>query len=691
MFQENIIVGQSEVCNTIVTALENLTGKSKPSILLINGETALGKTHILKYFHEAAKDTYSLQSIYFQCEAPIGKINVGNIQPLQPFIKAIDVFKLRKGFSAKKKFYVKASMSLLSAIPLLGDVIAAVKDIGRDYREYKFDEVGESDSLESTTLQDFYNALGALTQDAPAVIFIDDFHFSDPQSIALLNMFAMASPMPLSFVISYKKSVAESISSPLVTFIAEHTGAANVSLTELFPMATQDINKFCKLFFEHYIPNDKFETWIYNHSFGTPGVIIEYLKYFKKYSPFNPDGTLNPNFGDTDYLPSSVHSAFSHVLDTLSEDEKNLLAVCSAEGREFTALVISELIRTDLLQTIRMLRSVQNKTGIIRSIGAQMRYGSRTTVYEFTQALYYSHFENMLEYEEKVALHGHIASMLKQLYDSAENESVRRQIAPYLAGHSSESGDDDTTKSMLVAVAEAAKELGSGETVQTIFDEYKNISQNDDDEDAAAKQINAFQEIFRTMPNFNFDVPEATAAPTQAAPAEITASAGESFLRERNHLANMFHERQFKDVSDRAIEYYEMNKVNLRHSEQLQLLTIATKALIEFGNFSGAEQYANMASDALEKGVDVVSECMFLNVYAILRLRQRRVPEARGLLEMAAKKSVYLPPEMKLLTLANVALFKAEFEPGKEAKYFAAVEKLARSLDFKEFADDVLH
>ena len=444
-----MIIGQEENLAKFQDAFDRLKHDQKGSIICLSGETGMGKSFLMHRLTEKLHEE-SVATVYVNSQAPIGNFNIGNIQPMLPFSRTVEKLLSRDYLSAKKKFYKNAGITMLASIPITGDIFYAVKELGRDWREYKKDKSSRGGKALNEALRDYFDTISSFVEKMPLVLFLDDMQWTDHQSVELLSYFAdQIEDMPLIICVAYRKSLLESIGSPMISFIDEKTKKFDhVSEIELKPFSQEQIEICAKQSLENYNHSEIFLNWMQRHTIGTPGVVAEYMKYFLEYSPFDSEGNFKEDISTSEFLPTSVHTAFSQVLDKLSEEERNTLSICSAEGREFTATIVSSLLNTDILQTIRKLRHLQQTTQIVRSVGASMRYGVKTTVYQFTQAFYYNYFENSLEYEENQALHGEIAALLKQRYNDAESEAVRKEIAPYLAAHSVESGDKDTAKSV---------------------------------------------------------------------------------------------------------------------------------------------------------------------------------------------------------------------------------------------------
>lgn len=522
---------------------------------------------------------------------------------------------------------------------------------------------------------------------------IDDFHWSDAQSVELLDIFAEdITSLPVIIVIALRKSIISSQASPLILFMDSRVEKSeNVFGIKLAELTKENIADLSHKYINNYKSNKKFESWIYDNSLGVPGAVTEYLRYFNENSPFKSDGKLIDNFEKSDFLPSTIHSTFSKTIEKLTDEQKNILSICSSEGRECTALIISSLLNTDILTTIKKLRSIQQKTGVIRSIGAHKRYGVKTTIYEFTQAFYKKYFESLLEYEEYVSLHGQIASLLRQKYEEAESEALKHEIAPYLAAHSSESGDEETAKSMLLVSAKAAQKFGNTELLKEIYNRFTDIG-SIDEKDETNPDMLAFKEIMKGLKTSEstLEVPEYNSEETGELNGNNSRTHYEDFTSARKIIVEYYHNNRFDEAVEYALDFINKNDEELRSSEKSQLLAIAIKSYIESGQIDLAENYADQALHLIETHHDPIAECFVMNALAVLRHKQNRKDEMFVFLKKAAHRAMSLSPELRLLTLANIALLTEKDEPLKSRRYYDSVRKLASELNFEQFSEDVL-
>ncbi|MES2765234.1 MAG: AAA family ATPase [Bacteroidota bacterium] len=682
IFEHQPIVARTEQLGTLRAQLQLLKSK-KGSVICIAGESAFGKTTLLRAFAgEASRDT-EINVIYAECQAPVGAFNLGNLQPFLPFARALEELLSHESTTAKKKLALNIGMTVLSTIPLAGDLFYAFKEISRDVKDFKKDK-----SFKSTNpaVREYFDAFKNYSDSMPLVLLLDDMQWSDAQSVELLKALAAEiTNLPIMLVVAYRPSLVEKTGIPLAGFLQDFKkDTAFIKHLEVSEFSLKDISDCCRALLKNYKPNQKFEEWLLVRSGGVPGIVVEYLRYFQKFSPFRADGSFNEeNFKD-EFLPASVSAAFEKQLEELSEEDRTILAIASAEGIESTAFVMADLLNTDVLTTIKKLRSITQRTGILRSMGAHARYGVRTTVYQFTKTFYYTHFENTLEYEEKLALHAQIAALLNRQFEQTDSEELRRQLAPYIAAHSSEAGDDELTKEMLLKSAETAEKVGSREMAETAFKEFQSReieTEIKSDLQEKFEKILADEEISDETPDENL----------------LKTSGGEAVVKAPFDFQMAWHEivqyhlnGDFKNAETKALDYSERFKMQLLTSERALFLILAARAATELSELDRAEDLCMQASALTSDAADISTECLLLNAFAAIRLRQNQFDEAHNFLLKAAEQSLKLPQEMRLLTISNIALLLEDRDPAQAAKYRSAATKMSTSLRFNGFAREAL-
>ena len=705
------LVGQFSTCQTIEDRIQALL-KGSGSILCISAESGYGKTHLLRYFFEECRLRSSLAAAIAECEAPQGKISTSNIQPLLPFTVLIEQLLDKKNVSPEKKLALNIGLTTLATVPFIGEVFYAVKEMSRDWKQFKKEKSNTQDVNISSGSADFFDSLCALSEKQPLILFIDDFHWADPQSVELLNYISLSiEKLRIMLVISYRKSIVETKASPFLSFIMQHQDRhQSIPFLQLEPLDTTDTYALASIFLNDYERNLKFEQWLLKQSDGVAGIISEFLGYLSTKPELLIGNRYEIALENKHLLPANITTAFAQIIENMSDDDRNTLSVCSAEGRQFSVTMVASLLNIDILTTIKKLRHVQLSSGVIKSLGLGNRYGEKTTLYEFTQTYYHTFFNNSLEFEEHEALHSRIAQLLQYKFNTAESESVRRQIAPYLAAHSAESGDSETAKSMLLFTATAAQAYGSNEAISATYKSYLMLEGRSDENASDVESsdaikndfgivnediaINGFKEIFSnvSMVQKKHDSDDSETIQENGTIVNGNSQNDDShkdFISMRNRLVDAYHNNEFEKVIEKTIFY--INNSILNPAEKIQLYSFAIRACIEIDHLEEAAKFSLQAKEYLSSNNDPIAECLYLNVCGLLKFHENQPEQAIEVLEDAAAKAATLPPELQLLTLSNIAQVVRHVNPKEAASYYSAVRQLCSSLNFNDFAADLFN
>lgn len=633
---------------------EQLRKSGRGSVVWVPAEAGYGKTALLNYFEEETRTAYtSLSIVYAQTQAPIGTTRIGSLQPLFPFTRIVEQLAKKETVSPEKKLAFNIGMSVLGLIPVIGEFPFLVKELRRDFQEFKLEK--KSGKSYSTAATELYEVLKNYAEKSPLVLLFDDMHYTDAQSVEVLSLFLSdIARLPIMIVIAYRPAAAKDVISPLLPLYEEYKpDSATIYQVRLSELSMVDITKACQTILPKYSKHEEFEQWLWAKSSGIPGLLFEYLHYFSKKSPFDEQGSLIANFHDDTIVPTSLHSTFARLVEQLDDEERTLLALCSAEGRECTVHIVSKLLNTDTLTTIRKMRSVQRKTGIITSIGAQNRYGIKTTVYQFTQAFYQQFFHNTLEYEEKVTLHRQISELLRLQYSESDDDAVRRALAPYIMAHDLESDVKDAQE-FINETRELAVVSGNSDIVNE-FSSFNLPAQTKDDTDRDISSENTTIENLSII-DLQKKVVDAYLSGNMGTGVELC----QTWLHD-NHTAH---------AGDRAI-----------------CCALQARCLIELGETHHARQLCEQGFSYLQAMPNPIAECLLNNAMAIA-LQYEHNDTAEYYLLKAAQPSPLLSPAYRLMTITNIGSLLKSRSSAKAQKFKKSALELAKSLHFHTFIQE---
>ncbi|MEI6089237.1 MAG: AAA family ATPase [bacterium] len=689
---KNKLIGRNDVLELVNEKLDNLKNK-RGGFVLISGDTGSGKSYTLDFLkekiQESAKQPGDGGCVYVTCRPPIGDFNVSTLQPLHPISLLIKELMEDRTSTPEKKLLVNVGMTLLACIPLGGEIPYAIKEIQRDWKKYREDKYKDVSEARSKAHDEYHKFILDYISKKKIVFIMDDIHWADAESIEFLwTLIEEINKLPLLIIASYNEDNSLNQNLPILSLLKKAESLENIEIfskIELKPFSKEDVFSMAhEIYFNNYIKNQEFEDWIFEHSMGVPSIISEYLEYFSKYSPFDMDGNLVTNFYNNEFLPLTVQQLFLRKLEDLTEDDKNLLALCSAEGREFSVIIVSQLLNTDVLTTIKKLRAIQNKTNIIQSIGAKMMYGVKTTVYQFTQALYHKYFEKSLEYEEAVALHSQIVTFLKYQYNNSTNE-IKELLAPYLAAHATEAGDNETAKEMLMQTAKTAKQFGSSDTIVQAYSNYSSKFAEEDDREMDQDSF------IKAMKNMAKDVElkhSGDSGDPENSTQSILVDEFPDYESLRKSLIKNYMNGDLALMIAKIDKYLSINK-NINIKDEIQLFNFKAKALIDEKKYDEALKVLEEAIKRAKTEKSLESECLSLNTIAQLNLSLGNTSKALEYLEAAAALSTYVSNELRLMTVANIAVTLKHIAPSKAKKYFDTAMNQCSNFGFEQLANDL--
>jgi predicted ATPase len=688
---ENKFINQKEIISKFQEKLNLLKNNNESSLILIDGGKGFGKTRILKEL-ELIVEKQNIINGTVKVEQPLNNFALSNLNPFGPFSAAIKELSTKKNIPPTKRLALSVGMTLLAGLPLAGDVFYVIKELNKDLKEF-----GENKKKsQANSLDTYIEIFKQYSNKNPFVIFFDDFQLADPQSYDLLKLILQKiNEFRAIFVFAFDSQNSERHNLPFSLFLKYVN--ENQNHTYFYKIQTLDKNSILQIISDQY-PNfavrEEFINWLYQKTFGVPLAIYEYLKYFKE----NNISITDIDFNRIDsYIPTTLQSLFLSSMDKLNEEDKNILSICAAEGLEFTVYIVSQLLNLDFLTTIKKLRAIQNKTGLIQSIGLKERYGVKTTCYTFNQALFRNYFENLLEYEEYKAMHTSIASILKRNYDSIDNPALKNELMPFIIAHSTLSEEEDNIKEILQEQAKIASEYSDSSYTTGIIqflqnlnnkepNELEQLNQHDFTENKPTAEIaNNFEELLDFMNNMNQNTDKNYTSGTIST--EIT----EDIVIPKYHNLNL------DDIIEMGLSENNENAIKVleRFASDSSNATDKIKASILL-----AKLYAE--SDSLEKAIKLMDslehkidekdpreiDVLYLNTIAIIKYQKGEYSDAIELLKKASEIALKLDLNYKLLTLSNISILLKEFDYQLAQSYKESVEKIATELNYTSFLDD---
>ncbi len=639
------LYGREQVCHALTRHVDAWRG-GKGGLVMICSEPGRGKSAVLSWVEDTFGTTAAVVRV--DCHPPIGSLNTTAIRPLQPFGLAIDRLFVQSSQQARKRLALNVGMSVLSSLPIAGDLFYAAKAISQDVREYKR-ETAVLQEKKANAVQECATTLRTIAEKTPFILLVDDGHWSDPQSVEVLSALVQElDQLPLLIVWTVEREISQHTNLPLETLL--RNDVVRASMLDLAAVPRDAVAAIMRDALPSAVIPDAIIDAVHQRSGGNPGIVVEYARFLEAAGHVRSDGSMDASVFDSIKLRSSDHPSADILVSDINEDDAIVLSLCAAEGREFTAFMQSALNNTDILTTIRMLRRIERATGVIRSVGVRTRFGVKTTTYEFVDAFPYTFFVHRPEYEERKDIHQRIAQILQREYAATPHEELRAQLAVDIAAHSAEAEDMPMVEQMLGIVAGHAQGAGTPELASfittTLLPSVRGGEPDIEEEPSAESHTEGSAVGEGTAQTFDHVVRTATNALIQGRSAQARTTAAD------------------------ALE----SMIGLSRHERIVISCLIARADVDMGRLDDAQAVLNTVASLSD--VQRSDVCLIRNVEGILSHARGDHATALKQLRDAARLAEHLPAQSRIMTLGNIVLHMRSQDDPDVGRY----ETLLRNL-----------
>jgi len=381
--------------------------EGKGSILFLTGEAGLGKTTLVhEWWKTVAPDT----AIYAEaaCSIPIGNIDVGRLEALQPWADIVAQLQ-SYGDKSKKKIDLKklihdSAPSWAWALPIVGDFAHAVVETHRLAKEQQ--EVEQKVSNQQQVFQQYVNLLSQISEDTPLVLLLDDMHWADVSSTNLLFYLSrQIKDRKIFVVVTYRPDEAtvanDGKGHPIVKVkneIFRYEAGAELVLRYLDRTA---ISELLIKTFSNYKPDDTFERWLLKISDGNSLFVAQFIKTLHEDNWLTDYGKFVGQYENIS-VPATALAVVEERTRRMDTATRELLRYATAEGEEFTSYVLGALTSKQPLELLSELRKAE-AAGLIQNKKSTRKFANQTTsVFGFSHALFHKAlYDGLLEEERK--------------------------------------------------------------------------------------------------------------------------------------------------------------------------------------------------------------------------------------------------------------------------------------------------
>jgi tetratricopeptide (TPR) repeat protein len=310
-------------------------------------------------------------------------------------------------------------------------------------------------------------ALKAMAAQRPLLLIIEDLHWVDSSSSALLfHLSRQVGDSRILIVGTYRpEEVALSWGEerhPMAEIVSELKRQHGDIWLDLGGLAPIEGRHFVDAYLDTQ-PNrldEAFRKVLYQHTGGHALFTVELLREMQDRGDLQRDDQgywLEGEVIDWHTLPAKVEGTIEKRINRLTEELQAVLTVASVEGEFFTAEVIARVQQVNERGLVRQLsRELDRRHRLVTAQALEWLAKQRLSLYRFRHQLFQHYLYDSLDEMERAYLHEEIGLVLETLYGEQSE-----QVAVQLARHFQEAGLTEKAIEYLRQAGERARRLSA--------------------------------------------------------------------------------------------------------------------------------------------------------------------------------------------------------------------------------------
>ena len=406
-----------------------------PKAVFVTGEAGVGKSKLVAELETYAR-TMKIRPVNTRCVFREGTF------AYRPFVEIIRDILLMKGAATAKEIaaYVREKAPLVAPhLPILQTFLSVAS--------------GEIPLLQSKDQiwEAVHCFLEAVARERTLLLFIDDLQWADEETLRLLQYLSRnTARAPVMMLGTYRPEDVDAGKAghphPLLEIEEEMIREGCLNIVRLERLKEADIRQMiCSLFPNAEFSKAFFDT-VYRESEGNPLFVMEMLKLLKLEGVIHRDAGAFRLRSDvaTLSMPSRVQDIVFRRVARLDRHEREVLEIGAVEGEVFHSDTIIRCLEADRLSVLRTLQSLERDYHIIHA---------QEKTYRFDHAKIRETLYDTLVPELRGEYHRMIGEYLAATY------ADDGQLAPNIALHFLEAGEEEKSVPVLITAARRAQAL----------------------------------------------------------------------------------------------------------------------------------------------------------------------------------------------------------------------------------------
>ncbi len=361
-------------------------------LVMLVGEPGIGKSRMIDEFTESARTDRAVVLIGACFEGEWSPPYAPFVEAIENYVKTAEPVQLRADLG-----YGAAPIAHL--VPALRDVLPDIPKLA----------ALQPDEERFRLLDAVSQLLVAISNRQPVVLVLDDLHWAERGTIAMLRHVARFVPKHQTLILGAYRDVELDRQHPLADALAQLRREVEYERIALKGLSEEQIGELLTAITEHEVP-EPFVHAISDETDGNPFFIREVLIHLADEGKiFQQDGRWTSNLSIEEMgIPEGVRQVIGRRLSRLPESTNKLLTAASGFNGPF---------RLDIAAAAAGIDEDAALDAIDAALESQLvRASANTEIFEFTHALIRHTLYGELSPPRQVRLHRHIAEAMERTY-----------------------------------------------------------------------------------------------------------------------------------------------------------------------------------------------------------------------------------------------------------------------------------
>jgi DNA-binding winged helix-turn-helix (wHTH) protein/predicted ATPase len=270
----------------------------------------------------------------------------------------------------------------------------------------------------------FGDAVKELSRKQPLILFIDDFHWADAESVDLIGYISLLlRHVRLVLIIALRTTELLRSGHPFRQMSQELQVKGACCQIPLPLLSLEEVGEYLDLTVPVGSAREKLAQHVYLHSEGNPLFMVSVLGSLKATQALRQTRgkwRIEMDLNELGLMiPQELHGFLGRSVEQLDPDDRFLIRIASLQGLEFDSAVLSEVSARPAIEVEERLDELARLHEMIRYLGAEpLNDGTHAQRYQFNHALLWKAFQDSVVPSRKKYLGLKISSSISRRQSS---------------------------------------------------------------------------------------------------------------------------------------------------------------------------------------------------------------------------------------------------------------------------------